>query len=193
MGEPKPLASLSSTLLARKGHAKPAMRPQGFGGFGGGFGGGHDDLGWNDMGHDPRQPVLQAVEPAAAQVPAVVRQREELAEELNGKGVIDALAEEQIEEIEAEAEIELPVEPRVIVAHPIPPVAVERARKAAKGRKSKAAFTLRVDPDRHLKLRLACAITRESAQAIVTEALDKYLGSFPEIDELALKVPGKKH
>ena len=37
MGEPKPLASLSSSLLARKGQAKPAMRPQGFASFG--FGG----------------------------------------------------------------------------------------------------------------------------------------------------------
>ena len=31
MGEPKAFASLSSGLLARKGAAKPAMRPQGFG------------------------------------------------------------------------------------------------------------------------------------------------------------------
>jgi len=30
MNEAKPFASLSSTLLARKGQAKPAMRPQGF-------------------------------------------------------------------------------------------------------------------------------------------------------------------
>jgi len=30
MSEPKPFASLSSGLLARKGHARPAMRPQGF-------------------------------------------------------------------------------------------------------------------------------------------------------------------
>ena len=31
MGEPKAFASLSSGLLARKGAARPAMRPQGFG------------------------------------------------------------------------------------------------------------------------------------------------------------------
>ena len=30
MSEAKPFASLSSGLLARKGTAKPAMRPQGF-------------------------------------------------------------------------------------------------------------------------------------------------------------------
>ena len=48
MAEPKPFASLSSGLLARKGAAKPAMRPQGFGSFGGSL----EDLGWNDMGHN---------------------------------------------------------------------------------------------------------------------------------------------
>ena len=35
MGEPKAFASLSSGLLARKGAARPAMRPQGFGQSGG--------------------------------------------------------------------------------------------------------------------------------------------------------------
>ena len=47
--EPKPFASLSSGLLARKGAAKPAMRPQGFGQVGAGL----EDLGWNDMGFEP--------------------------------------------------------------------------------------------------------------------------------------------
>ena len=46
MSEPKPFASLSSGLLARKGAARPAMRPQGFGQVGNGL----EDLGWNDMG-----------------------------------------------------------------------------------------------------------------------------------------------
>ena len=55
MADSKPYASLSSGLLARKGGAKPAMRPQGYNGFGnnlggGGFGGSLEDLGWNDMG-----------------------------------------------------------------------------------------------------------------------------------------------
>lgn len=48
MSEPKPFASLSSGLLARKGTAKPAMRPQGLGQFSSGI----EDLGWNDMGHN---------------------------------------------------------------------------------------------------------------------------------------------
>jgi len=47
--EPKPFASLSSGLLARKGAARPAMRPQGFGQGAAGL----EDLGWNDMGFEP--------------------------------------------------------------------------------------------------------------------------------------------
>src|SRR3546814_10176185 len=53
MGEPKPLASLSAGLLARKGGARPAMRRQPLGSGPGPLAGtGYDDLGWNDMGYD---------------------------------------------------------------------------------------------------------------------------------------------
>ena len=55
MGEPKAFASLSSGLLARKGGARPAMRPQGFGGQSGGAS--LEDLGWNDMGFEPPKPA----------------------------------------------------------------------------------------------------------------------------------------
>ena len=55
MNDPKPLASLGPSLLARKGTAKPAMRPQAPG-----FTAATtkaaaqslEDLGWNDMGVD---------------------------------------------------------------------------------------------------------------------------------------------
>jgi hypothetical protein len=56
-------ASLSSTLLARKGQAKPAMCPYGFTPDGE-----QEDLGWNDMGQPP--------------APEVHRQRADLAEQL---------------------------------------------------------------------------------------------------------------
>ena len=53
MGEPKPLASLSAGLLARKGGARPAMRRQPLGSGPAPLNsGGYDDLGWNDMGYD---------------------------------------------------------------------------------------------------------------------------------------------
>src|SRR3954469_940056 len=48
----KPFASLSSGLLARKGAARPAMRPQGFAQGAHGL----EDLGWNDMGFEPPKP-----------------------------------------------------------------------------------------------------------------------------------------
>ena len=197
MGEAKPLASLSSGLLARKGQAKPAMRPQGFGGFSGNFGG-LEDLGWNDMGHERSNGQPASPAPFLAPVPPVVRQREELAEELQAvsEATETVAVEPETSEsvaVEAETVVEAPEPKHEIAVRGIPPVAVARARQSVKGRKGKAAFTLRLDADRHLKLRLACAVTRESAQAIVTEALDRYLSSFPEIDDLARIAPGKTH
>lgn len=188
MGDPKPIASLSSSLLARKGQARPAMRPQGFAGFTHPMGNSHDDLGWNDMGLEMQRPYgLQEEDHAnsfsAHEVPAVIREREELAEEIAAMPRNLALPE-NVAEVQAVTAAADPV-----ISRPLPTVAIARAKKAAKGRTTKAAFTLRLDPERHLKLRLACAVSRESAQAIVTEALDLYLGSLPEIEALVRKVP----
>jgi hypothetical protein len=143
----KPLASLSSSLLARKGQAKPAMRPQGFSNFGMGTGA-QEDLGWNDMGFDAPQPVIEP--------PAVVLQREELASKL-------------------EAPLDAPK-----------PAKVRRPRQQAL-RTGKAAFTLRLDAQRHLRLRLAVAVKHRSAQDLVTEALDLMLKNMPELDEMAAR------
>ena len=59
--------------------------------------------------------------------------------------------------------------------------------RVAPGSKGKAAFTLRLDPDRHLKLRLACAVDGRSAQQLVTDALDQLLERMPDLDGLAEK------
>jgi hypothetical protein len=144
MSEPKSFASLSSSLLARKGQARPAMRPQSFNAV--------DDLGWNDMG---------GTAPAAAPVPAVVRQQQDIAQEFATP------AEEPVLSQVAEA-----------------PAAMPRVAGGAK-----AAFTLRLDAERHLKLRIACAMRNRSAQLIVIEALDAFLGGLPEIDSLAESFP----
>ncbi|WP_327785520.1 hypothetical protein [Sphingomonas changnyeongensis] len=61
--------------------------------------------------------------------------------------------------------------------------------RADQGRK--AAFTLRLDGDRHLRLRLASAVRNRSAQQIVTEALDQFLAAMPELDDLAGHVPAR--
>ena len=62
---------------------------------------------------------------------------------------------------------------------------------AQKGRTRRAAFTLRLDEQRHLKLKLASAVTGESAQQIVTEALDRLLADMPEIEALAVQARRK--
>jgi hypothetical protein len=210
--EAKPFASLSSGLLARKGAARPAMRPQGFGQVGNGL----EDLGWNDMGFEP---------PKAAEAPRdedhdafgedvvehprahptgltpvgspVHDQQAELAERLyECEEDSDEEADETAELYEPEAE-EAPApspvpaksfsKPAVVATVPVPaPRRAPRARSAP-GSKSKAAFTLRLDPNRHLKLRLACAVDGRSAQQLVTDALDQLLERMPELDGLAEK------
>ena len=73
------------------------------------------------------------------------------------------------------------------VAAVVPVAAPRRASKprSATGAKGKAAFTLRLDPSRHLKLRLACAVNGRSAQQLVTDALDQLLQDMPELDAMA--------
>ncbi|NWK98078.1 hypothetical protein DM806_20930 [Sphingobium lactosutens] len=188
MAEAKPLASLTSGLLARKGAAQPAMRRPMLG-----FGrsavaiqqefGQQDDLGWNDMGFDV-QP-----EPVPVEQPPV-------ALGLTPMGVTTPVSL-----VDAE------VEPAPVPA-PVPAVVVEReelaerigatqeimasAAKAERNRPEpnrKAAFTLRLDAERHLKLRLASALTGRSAQQMVTQALDDFLNTLPEVDRLTEQLP----
>ncbi|HYJ84145.1 MAG TPA: hypothetical protein VEW26_15030 [Allosphingosinicella sp.] len=219
MAETKPFASLSSGLLARKGAAKPAMRPQGFGSFGGSL----EDLGWNDMGqgpgalhdigeaHDLPEHVpssIEALTPAPggrthSEPPAVVEQRRALEARLaepEPEPEPEAFVEPEPEpEDEAEApaaeaapepEVEAPAEARVVK---LPRARALPVRKPAASVRAKAAFTLRLDPERHLKLRLACALSRRSAQQLVTEALDIFLDSLPELDALSGAVPGQSN
>ena len=297
MAEPKPFASLSSNLLARKGAARPAMRPQGFGQLGNGL----EDLGWDDMGVDP--PANGPRDATPEQIDAEERihhptgltpvqspvhgQQAELADrlgideededfdetaELYDPDAVDADAEDEEFEgddiYEAPADIagafSVPEKPKkqplqlsggfdetppatvadepfqpadpfdqtpetpatdeplelterlddfdpfeetdeVEAAVPPPPPAPvhesgyayepapARAQtvRAAPGTKAKAAFTLRLDPERHLKLRLACAVNGRSAQQIVTDAVDKLLREMPELEALAEKAKRK--
>lgn len=214
--EPKAFASLSSGLLARKGAARPAMRPQGFGQAGAGL----EDLGWNDMGFEPPKPVLAPVRdedhdafghdvteephrtPALGLTPIQSPVHDQQAE-IADRFALDA-ANADDEDVDETAEIfEPPVETPAAEAEPAPeaiaaPAAAPtpapvRARmpRSAPGAKAKAAFTLRLDPDRHLKLRLACAVNGRSAQLLVTDALDAFLAGMPELDALAAKAKRK--
>ena len=47
---------------------------------------------------------------------------------------------------------------------------------------------MRLDAQRHLKLRLASTVQGRSAQLLVTEALDKFLSEIPEIDAVAAQL-----
>lgn len=199
-GNSKPTASLSSTLLARKGTAKPAMRPQGFGGFGT-MPGAQDDLGWNDMG-EPEPVAAPLPTPTMAVVPPVLVQREALQEEFAAPTpVVPApVIEEPVVvalPVVAEAPIapapEAPVRKSVSVATATRIGRETRAKhKSAKGGAAgKSAFTLRLDADRHLMLRLASALENRSAQVLVTEALDAFLTTLPDVADLASQVPNR--
>jgi hypothetical protein len=226
MSEPKAFASLSSGLLARKGAARPAMRPQGFGQVGSGV----EDLGWNDMGFEPPKvvaplrdadhdafgeelsgeplrnpiaaltPIASPVHDQQAEIAERFAAHDEDGEDEDGE-YVDETAElydpesdngeltSALEVAEAEES-----EPVVVIAPPVVVAAPVRSRRprAAPGSKGKSAFTLRLDPSRHLKLRLACAVDGRSAQQLVTDALDQLLQSMPELETLAEKAPRKK-
>ena len=208
MRENKAFASLSSGLLARKGQARPAMRPQGFG-----FGtGAADDLGWNDMGHDvpapprtmtPKLPSSlsgpQIVVPVSAEPPVVLRQQEEIEREFAKPAAIEetVIEETVVEEPVAETPVEIVAEAPAPVAPKARPKKAKPAAKSVSAPKGaaeraegrKAAFTLRLDTDRHLRLRLACAVQNRSAQLLVTAALDQLLESLPDVARLAASLP----
>jgi hypothetical protein len=242
VADPKPFASLSSGLLARKGAARPAMRPQGFGQGGSSL----EDLGWNDMGFEPPKPAETPRDaghdafgedvvshPRAhptgltpIQSP-VHHQQAEIADRLGGDETdageeeyddtaeifepeVDqpAPAQEPLQEAEQESEPEpepeLEPEPEPepepevapAILQPVAPVAAVPRRASSRARtapgiKAKAAFTLRLDRDRHLKLRLACAVDGRSAQQLVTDALDQLLDRMPELDAMAAKAARK--
>jgi hypothetical protein len=217
--EAKPFASLSSGLLARKGAARPAMRPQGFGQIGNSL----EDLGWDDMGFEPPKPVETARDSSHdAFGDAVVEhprghptgltpiqspvhdQQEQIAVRLAAEE-LDEEPDETAELAEPEvvqAPTPAPVVQQVVAVKParaVVPVAevpapAPRAAatpRSATGSKAKAAFTLRLDPERHLKLRLACAVDGRSAQMLVTDALDQLLAAMPELEALAAKAKRK--
>jgi hypothetical protein len=232
MGEPKAFASLSSGLLARKGAARPAMRPQGFGQVGAA---GMEDLGWDDMGFEAPKPALMPVRdenhdafgeelpdhplrnPIAALTPIaspVHDQQAEIAERFaaqdddeegedeNGEYVDETAEPCDVEEVEAAAEavaesqsaavLTIPVRAALPEPEQAPAPARPRRPRAAPGSNGKAAFTLRLDPSRHLKLRLACAVGGRSAQQLVTDALDRLLEEMPELDSMAERAPRAK-
>ncbi|MBR2173652.1 hypothetical protein [Sphingopyxis sp.] len=224
MGEPKPLASLSAGLLARKGGARPAMRRQPLGsGPATMNSGGYDDLGWNDMGYDVDPD--QSAEPArmldlkpllTGSVLAHNVEAEHAVDESVGHELTPEFSAEYTGEFAAPAddygadqfEAEAPEVPEIVrqqesliervaavarkvEARPAPAPKKEKAPRTLRARE-KAAFTLRLDAERHLRLRLASAVTNRSSQVILTDLLDEYLSSLPEIDAMASRLPATR-
>ncbi len=167
-------ASLSSTLLARKGGAKPAMRPQT--GLQGPVDGKEaaaslEDLGWNDMGEEEPAQVPAAKAPASPRVVQIAPQA----------------ANEDAHENGAPNQVRASLN-RIAAHLDKPAVAEPIERYSALKSGKRAAFTLRLDNERHLMLRLACTVRNRSAQQLVTDALDALLAEMPEIASLAAQV-----
>lgn len=232
MSEPG-FASLGPSLLARKGGAKPAMRPQvaplvaDEATIAALAEDQLEDLGWNDMGDSdggadivPINADVTADDFVAGAFskdggPIVRRQQRRLEERVLADAVMtgpddaepeydeddepvygeafddETYAEDYAEEDESEddsagyaalAPAPAPA-PAPVVAMPAAQPRSQRVPAAQAGRR--AAFTLRLDADRHLKLRLAATMQGVSAQALVTEALDRLLAEYDELDVIA--------
>jgi hypothetical protein len=224
-------ASLGPSLLARKGGAKPAMRPQvaplvadeteiadeRL-----------EDLGWNDMGdHEHASdlgggadvvPIHGDVAPdmdASGPGPIVRRQQRRLEERVLADAAMtgsddheeeyneeeeDAVYGESFDSAGYDEDEEEEEDQDGVLYAPLAPVAFEQpvaapapvAQRAAKTARMpavqsgrRAAFTLRLDADRHLKLRLAATMQGVSAQVLVTEALDRLLAEYDDLDVIA--------
>jgi hypothetical protein len=185
MSEPKPLASLTSGLLARKGAARPAMRRQQMLGnilSDSHSHASHDDLGWNDMGYD--------VDPVQAGDSA-----ERHDSGLSPMAGHEAASPAEVHRLSPEAPMASPTEPEVVQqqrrvqALAAAPIAAKPAHapreRAAVGAKGSFAFTLRLDASRHLYLRLASATSNRSAQQIMIKLLDDFVAAQPTLAALA--------
>jgi hypothetical protein len=195
MSDIRPMASLGPTLLARKGGARPAMRPQ-LGGMVGLTATARaidpEDLGWNDMGEDHHAaqthttPAHAAPEaPAPREVPAPMAALTLAPPPVTAPATTPVHAE-----MAERPEPAVKQQRRAIAEH------IERqdragrpiSRRPALEQGRRAAFTLRLDADRHLQLRLASTVTNRSAQKLLTDALDRMLADMAGIEDLAARV-----
>ncbi len=207
MAEPKPIASLSGILLARKGLARPAMRRPSMLSSNGNGVISQDDLGWNDMGYDvdsdPTTPMdydhgFPGADPLAAGVPGVKHLQDRLANALSTdiepEAAFDSFADAPESVTNAQIIVSMTPEPLTRPVSHMGATDAPRSRARAKpGLKEKSAFTLRLDGERHLKLRLACVVRQKSGQQLVSDALDALIESMPEIGQLAVHILTKKH
>jgi hypothetical protein len=212
MSDPKPLASLSPTLLARKGAAKPAMRRQVHYPDSLARMAAEDDLGWNDMGDEEHAAPHAARSISEGAIGDGPINESPISEEPGSAHFHDGGGDV----VPIKAQVELPADPvKPMVIHhqeeiarqviapapvhvPVQLPASVSTREPAKPRRSalengrRAAFTLRMDAERHLKLRLACTIRNRSAQQLITEALDRLIDELPDLATLAAQVAQRR-
>lgn len=162
MSETKSFASLDPMLLARKGTAKPAMRVQ---------------LGTSDRTAELSDELEEL---AASQADLGWNDMgNDLGEADNVLTLHDA----------RRLQGKLATNFTTATAQPSAKPAKDRAKAASTGHR--AAFTLRLDEDRHLKLRLASTIRNCSSQVLVTEALDRLLDEMTGLETLADQITHK--
>lgn len=181
MNEPKPFAALTGSLLARKGAARPAMRPQisldwmtpmpapeAPAGGTAPEAQPEIDTAWTDMGPEVELPVTLVTESGpeaetetdasgdeADTRPEVLRQIAQLASVLDRKRSAQRAANADVEQLPGK----------------------------------KVAFTLRLDRRRHALLRACCTAEGRSAQALLVEALDRLVDATPGIEEVLARLP----
>lgn len=180
MNDPKPFAALTGTLLARKGAARPAMRPQ-------------VSLDWADtdsaLREEPVRPARMALVPGArlpeTEQPEIDRAWTDMGEPLPEPSVAEA-GEENPEVLRQIRQLSGMINRKV--------AATRRANadvETLPGKK--VAFTLRLDPRRHALLRACCTAERRSAQALLVEALDRLVDATPGLEDIVTQLAASGH
>ena len=152
MLEPKPMASLSSGLLARKGDARPAVRRSFI--------------------------ALTSITP----LPVAVQKADALEN-------VDWNVGARLVPVPAPASISLVVKQlQERIASNLCTREHEANGQPVATRKPRVAFTLRIEPERHLRLRLAKMADGRSGQQILTQALDEFLAKQPGLEAMLADV-----
>jgi len=159
-----------------------------------------EDLGWNDLGEDAESspathtaasaPATRNHDNDGASADGEERESEDSADEGEfaplanhaGKGADPREETATVTPIRTGAP-RLP-RPRLAVSNP-----TNGDKRASSGKRT--AFTLRLDAQRHLKLRMASTLAGRSAQSLVTEAVDAMFADIPELDALVARVQSR--
>jgi hypothetical protein len=112
------------------------------------------DLGWNDMGDDAPEGYVDEPAPKVRRADIVP-----IAGDAETSMVPCNVSKHQSQ-------------PEVMFNEMATPA---KTRNSSSHQGHRVAFTLRLDAERHFKLRLACAFENRSVQKFVTEAIDRWL------------------